>query len=114
LITSCSDVIDLLKSSKSDRTIRLVLIVIGVEIECRSIARSLSGWGSKGESDAPIAVESEIAYLLKRLKLIRRLNSSMIAIEVESEYRSVAISLFRWGHKGEPNAPITAETEKLL
>jgi hypothetical protein len=37
------------------------LIAIGVELEYRSIVRSISGWGRKGELDAPITVESEIA-----------------------------------------------------
>jgi hypothetical protein len=46
------------------------LIAIGVEPECRSVARSLSGWGPKGEPDASIAAESEIADLVRRLKLI--------------------------------------------
>jgi hypothetical protein len=36
------------------------LIAIGVETEYRSIARSLSGWGPKGESNAPIVVGSEV------------------------------------------------------
>jgi hypothetical protein len=35
----------------------------------------------------------------------------MIAIRVEPEYRSIARSLSGWGPKGEPNAPITAESE---
>jgi hypothetical protein len=35
----------------------------------------------------------------------------MIAIGVELEYRSVGISLSRWGPKGESNAPITAGSE---
>jgi hypothetical protein len=33
----------------------------------------------------------------------------MIAFEVETEYKSIARSLSRWGPKGEPNAPIAAE-----
>jgi hypothetical protein len=35
----------------------------------------------------------------------------MLAIRVESEYRSVARSLFGWGPKGEPNAPIVVGSE---
>jgi hypothetical protein len=35
----------------------------------------------------------------------------MIVIEVETEYRSVPRSLFEWGSKGEPDAPITAGSE---
>jgi hypothetical protein len=38
----------------------LSLIAIRVETEYRSIARSLFGWGPKGESNAPIAVGSEV------------------------------------------------------
>jgi hypothetical protein len=87
------------------------LIVIRVEPEYRSVARSVSGRGHKGEPDTPIIVESEIADLSRRLKLIRRSDSSMLAIEVEPEYRSVTRSLFRWSHKGEHNAPIAAESE---
>jgi hypothetical protein len=47
------------------------LIAIGVEPYYRYIARSLSGWGPKGEPDASIAAECEIMNLLRRLKLIR-------------------------------------------
>jgi hypothetical protein len=36
---------------------------------------------------------------------------SMLAIGVESEYKSVTRSIFGWGLKGEPNALITAESE---
>jgi hypothetical protein len=43
--------------------------------------------------------------------MIRRSDLSMLAIRVELEYRSVAKSLSEWGHKGEPNAPIVAESE---
>jgi hypothetical protein len=62
--------------------------------ECRSVARSLSGRGPKGESDASITAGSEIVDLLRRLNLIRRSDSFIIAIRVEAEYRSVARSLF--------------------
>jgi hypothetical protein len=47
------------------------LIAIEVEPEYRSVARSLSGWGPKEESDASIVAESEIVDLLRRLKIIR-------------------------------------------
>jgi hypothetical protein len=70
------------------------LISIRVEPECGSIARSLSGWGPKGEPDVPITAESEITDLLRRLKMIRRSDSSMLAIRVKPEYRFVARSLF--------------------
>jgi hypothetical protein len=65
-----SDVVDFLKSCRTDPAIGLILIAIGVELEYRSIYRSLSGWGSKGESNAPIAAESEVADFLRLLKLI--------------------------------------------
>jgi hypothetical protein len=91
--------------------IELVLIAIGVEREYRSVSTSLSGWAPKGESNALIAAESEMMDLLRLLKLIWQPDLSMLAIRVEPEYRSVTRSLSRWGHKGEPNAPITAESE---
>jgi hypothetical protein len=37
----------------------------------------------------------------------------LIAIGIESEYRSVARSLNRKGPKGESNAPITAESKVM-
>jgi hypothetical protein len=87
------------------------LIAIGVEPEYRSVSRSLSRWGSKGEPNVPITAESEMTNLLRLLKLIWQSDSSMLAIGVEPEYRSVTRSLFGWGPKGEPNAPIAAESE---
>jgi hypothetical protein len=87
------------------------MIAIGVEPEYRSAVRSLSGWGPKEESDAPIAVESEIMNFFRPLKWIWRSDSFMIAIMVELEYRSVIRSISGWGPKGESNAPITAESE---
>jgi hypothetical protein len=91
--------------------IRLILIAIEVELEYRSVSRSLSRWGPKGESNAPIVAESEMMDLLRLLKLIWQPVLSMLAIGIEPEYRSVSRSLFGWGPKGEPNAPITAESE---
>jgi hypothetical protein len=107
LVTSYSDVVAFLKSSETDPAIRLILIDIGVEPEYRSIARSLSGRGPKGDPNALIAAESEVTNFFRPLKLIWRSNSS----RVEPEYRSVARSLSGWGPKVEPNAPITAESE---
>jgi hypothetical protein len=49
--------------------------------------------------------------LLRRLTLIQRSDSSMLAIGEEVKYRFVARSLFGWGPKGEPNASITAVSE---
>jgi hypothetical protein len=45
------------------------------------------------------------------LKLIWQPDLSMLAIGVEPEYRSATRSLSEWGPKGEPNAPIAAESE---
>jgi hypothetical protein len=87
------------------------LIAIGVETEYKSVSRSLSRWGPKGEHNTPIATESEMADLLRLLKLIWQPDLSMLAIGVETEYRSVTRSLSRWGPKGEPNALIAAESE---
>jgi hypothetical protein len=91
--------------------IGLVLIAIGVEPEYRSIIRPLSGWGPKGEPNAPVAAESEMTDLLRLLKLIWQPDLSMLAIGVESEYRSVTRSLSGWGPKEELNAPIVVESE---
>jgi hypothetical protein len=80
LVTSCSDVVDFLKSSKTDPVIGLVLIAIGVDPEYRSVSRSLFRWGPKGEPNTPIAAESEVTNFFRLLKLIWRSDSSMIAI----------------------------------
>jgi hypothetical protein len=50
--------------------IGLILIAIGIESEYRSVTRSLSGWGPKGELNAPIAAESEVVDFFRLLKLI--------------------------------------------
>jgi hypothetical protein len=91
--------------------IRLILIAIGVEPEYRSVSIPLSGWGPKGEPNAPIAAESEMMDLLRLLKLIWQPDLSMLAIGVEPEYRSVTRSLSGWGPKGDSNVPITAKSE---
>jgi hypothetical protein len=106
----CSDIVDFLKSSRIDPAIGLVLIAIKVELEYRSVFRSFFKWGSKGVPNAPIATESEITDLLRLLKLIWQSDLSMLAIGVESEYRSVTRSLSEWGPKGESNAPIATES----
>jgi hypothetical protein len=96
---------------QSHPVIRLVFIAIGVEPEYRFISKSLSEWGPKGETNAPITAESEMTDLLRLLKLIWQSDLSMLVIGVEPEYRSVTRSLSGWGPKGEPNAPIAAESE---
>jgi hypothetical protein len=55
---------------QSHPAIELVLIAIGVELEYRYVSKSLSGWGPKGEPNAPIIAESEMTDLLRLLKLI--------------------------------------------
>jgi hypothetical protein len=55
---------------QSHLTIRLILIAIRVELEYRSVSRSLSEWGPKGKTNAPIAAKSEMVDLLRLLKLI--------------------------------------------
>jgi hypothetical protein len=96
---------------QSHPVIRFVSIAIGVEPEYRSVSRSLSEWGPKGEPNAPITAESEMTDLLRLLKLIWQPDLSMLAIGVETDYKSVSRSLSGWGPKGEPNAPIATEKE---
>jgi hypothetical protein len=48
----------------------LSMLAIGVELEYIYVSRSLSGWGPKGELNAPIATESEVTDFLRLLKLI--------------------------------------------
>jgi hypothetical protein len=55
---------------QSHPTIGLILIAIGVEPEYRSVTKSLSGWGPKGEPNALIVAESEVVNLLRLMKLI--------------------------------------------
>jgi hypothetical protein len=80
------------------------MIAIGVEPDYISVAILLSGWGPKGKLNTPITTGSEVMDFLRLLKLIRWSDSSMIAIGVELDYRSVGRSLSGWGTKGEPNA----------
>jgi hypothetical protein len=67
--------------------------------------------GPKGYPTAPIAIESEATDFLKLLTLIRQSDSSMTAIEVEAEYRSVARSLSGLSPKEGLNALIVAGSE---
>jgi hypothetical protein len=52
---------------QSHPVIELVLIATGVELEYRSVSTSLSGWGPKGEPNAPIVAEREVADFLRLL-----------------------------------------------
>jgi hypothetical protein len=63
----------------------LSTLAIEVELKHISVTRSLSGWGPKGEPNAPIITESEVTDFLRLLKLIRRSDLSMIAITAGSE-----------------------------
>jgi hypothetical protein len=67
--------------------------------------------GPKGYPTAPIIIGSEATDFLKLLTLIRQSDSSMIAIEVETEYRSVVRSLSGLSPKGGLNVPIVAGSE---
>jgi hypothetical protein len=96
---------------QSHPAIRLVLIAIGIEPEYRSVSRSLSRWGPKGEPNALIIADSEMMDLLRLLKLIWQPGMSMLAIRIEPEYRFVTRSLSGWGPKGESNASIVVESE---
>jgi hypothetical protein len=96
---------------QSHLVIGLILIAIRVEPEYRFVTISLSGWGPKREPNAPIAAESEMMNLLRLLKLIWKSDLSMLTIGVETKYRFITRSLSVWGPKGEPNAPIVAESE---
>jgi hypothetical protein len=87
------------------------LIAIKVEREYRSVCRSLSGWGTKRELNAPIAAESKMTDLLRLLKLIWQSYLSMLAIGVEAEYSFTTRSVSEWDPKGEANAPIVAKSE---
>jgi hypothetical protein len=84
---------------QSHPTIGLILIAIGVEVEYRSISRSLFRWGHKEEPNALITAESEMTDLLRLLMLIWQPDLSMLAIEIEPEYRYVPRSLSGWGLK---------------
>ncbi len=46
------------------------MLAIEIELEYRSVTRSLSGWDPKGEPNAPIIDESEVMDFLRLLKLI--------------------------------------------
>jgi hypothetical protein len=87
------------------------LIAIGVEAEYRSVSRSLFGRGPKREPNALSAAENEMMDLLRLLKLIWQPDMSMLAIEIEPEYKSVTRSLSGWGPKGELNAPIADDSK---
>jgi hypothetical protein len=69
-IAAESEMTDLLRLLKLIWQSDLSMLAIGVEPEYRSVTRSLSGWGPKRESNDPIAVESEVADLLRLLQLI--------------------------------------------
>jgi hypothetical protein len=61
---------DLLRLLRLIWQLDLSMLTIGVETEYRFVTRLLSGWGPKGEPNAPIATESELTDFLRLLKLI--------------------------------------------
>jgi hypothetical protein len=61
---------DLLRLLKLIGQPDLLMLAIGVEPKYRSVTRSLSGWGPKGESNALIVAESGVVDFLRLLKLI--------------------------------------------
>jgi hypothetical protein len=70
VITAESEMVDLLMLLKLIWQSDMSMLAIGVETEYRFVTRSLSRWGPKGESNALIVDESEIADFLRLLKLI--------------------------------------------
>jgi hypothetical protein len=64
LVTFCNYVVAFLKLSETDPTIGLILIAIEIEACYRSVARSLSERGPKGEPNALIVAESEVTDFL--------------------------------------------------
>jgi hypothetical protein len=69
-ITVESEMTNLLRLLKLTWQPDMSMLAIRVEPEYRSVSRSLSGWIPKGESNAPIATESEVTDFLRLLKLI--------------------------------------------
>jgi hypothetical protein len=69
-IAAKSEMTDLLRLLKLIWQSDLSMLAIGAEPEYRSVSKSLSGWGPKGETNAPIAAESEVTDFLRLLKLI--------------------------------------------
>jgi hypothetical protein len=69
-IAAESEMTNLLRLSKLIWQSDMSILAIGVEAEYRSVTRSLSGWGPKGELNVPIAAESEVMDFLRLLKLI--------------------------------------------
>jgi hypothetical protein len=65
-----SEMMDLLRLLKLIWQLNMSMLAIRVEPEYRSVTRSLSGLGPKGESNAPIATESKITDFFRLLKLI--------------------------------------------
>jgi hypothetical protein len=65
-----SEMTDLLRLLKLIWQPDMSMLAIGVEPEYRSVTRSLSECGPKGELDAPIVAGSEVADFLRLLNLI--------------------------------------------
>jgi hypothetical protein len=69
-IVAESEMTDLLRLLKLIWQPDLSMLAIRVEAEYRSVTKSLSGCGPKGEPNVPIVAESEVMDFLKLLKLI--------------------------------------------
>jgi hypothetical protein len=69
-IAAESEMTDFLRLLKLIWQPDLSMLAIGVEVEYRSVTRSLSKWGPKGEHNVPMAAASEVADFLRLLKLI--------------------------------------------
>jgi hypothetical protein len=65
LITAGSEITDSMRLFQPIRRSDSSMLAIGVEPKYRSVTRSLSGWGPKGEPNAPITAGSEDADSLK-------------------------------------------------
>jgi hypothetical protein len=77
----------------------------------RFVARSIFEEDPRGETYALVTSYSDVVAFLKLSETDLVIGLVLIAIGVESEYRSISISLSGWNPTGEPNAPITAESE---
>jgi hypothetical protein len=80
------------------------------EPEYRSVARSIFGGVPGGEPYALVTSCSDDVAFLKSSETDLTIEHVLIAIGVESEYKSIARSLFGRGPNGEPDAPIAAES----
>jgi hypothetical protein len=69
------------------------LIAIEVEPEYRSISRSLSGWGPKGDPNAPDHHWERDDRFVEAIEADLPIGSVHVSYQVEAEYKSVTRSL---------------------